>query len=141
MIIYDYVGDEPEGAVRAWRDGQQTAQRAQIDQKLGSLRTAGLELLPGLIAGPLSVKGKKIHHIYKLQIGGKIRLRPLLCRGPADPNSEITLLVGAAERDFELTPPNVTTIAERRRKEIIDNEKLRKLYRYPEDELGPLVQG
>ena len=141
MIIYDYVGDEQEGAVRAWRDGQQSVQRAQLDQKLSMLRAAGLDLLPGLMVGPIRVKGKQCPHIYKLQIGGKVRLRPLLCKGTVDPDFELTLLAGATERDFEFVPANAPSVAMKRREEVIDNANLRKPYRYPEDETGPLVQG
>ena len=146
MIVYDYVGKEskeddppPKGAVRVWRDRLAVAQRAQLDQKLTMLSGAAVDLLPGLIAGPLSIKGKKYAHVYKLQIGGKVRLRPLLCKGPADPNRELTLLVGAFERGGELDPISAPQTAVERRQEVIDNVKLRKPYRFPEDEIDPPV--
>jgi hypothetical protein len=81
--LFDYAGKDPIGEVRAWRDRLQVAQQAQLDQKLDVLARADNEMLPGLIAGPLRVKGVKYPHIYKLQIGGKVRLRPFLCRAPS----------------------------------------------------------
>ena len=120
------------GAVRTWRDEQQVAQRGQIDEKIDSLATVGPEALPGLIAGPLSIKGKgKFSHIYKLQMGGKVRLRPLLCRGTKDLDAELTLLVGATERGGEFAPLNAPEKADLRRKEILNDDTYRQPYVFP----------
>lgn len=143
MIIYDYVGARGsakvkqghspiKGEVRTWRDNQQVPQRIQFDEKLDSLASAGPELLPGLIAGPLRIKGKgKFPHIYKLQMGGKIRLRPLLCRGTKDFNAEVTLLIGATERDGQFEPLNAPEKADSRRQEILDDDTFRQPYIFP----------
>lgn len=131
--LFDYVGKDPVGEVRAWRDRLQVAQQAQLDQKLDALARADSEMLPGLIAGPLRIKGVKYPHIYKLQIGGKIRLRPLLCRGPFDAEKEITLLAGATERDGKLDPPGAPDQAVARREEIKSDARLRKPYKFPEE--------
>ena len=143
MIIYDYVGARGsakatqghgpvKGEVRAWRDAQQVPQRMQFDEKLDSLASAGPEMVPGLIAGPLSVKGKgKFRHIYKIQMGGKIRLRPLLCRGTKDPNAELTLLIGATERDGQFEPLNAPEKADSRREEILSDDTFRQPYVFP----------
>jgi hypothetical protein len=131
--LFDYAGKDPIGEVRAWRDRLQVAQQAQLDQKLDVLARADNEMLPGLIAGPLRVKGVKYPHIYKLQIGGKVRLRPLLCRGPFDADKEITLLVGATERDGKFDPAGAPDQAVVRREEIKNDARLRKSYEFPEE--------
>ena len=140
MILYDYVGrrgaatakktndEEVKGEIRRWQDGLPTPQRAQLDEKLFTLEgTSDLSLLPGLIAGPI----KHRPHIYKLRVGGKVRLRPLLCRGPFDPDVELTFLASATERDNVLEPPGALDIAERRRTEVISNEEYRAPYVSP----------
>lgn len=83
--------------------------------------------MPGLIAGPI----KHMPNIYKLQVGGKVRLRPLLCRGPVNKNAELTFLVGATERDGLFHPPGVKALAEERLKKLIADPKLRKRYEIP----------
>lgn len=148
VIIFDYVGargsaeakkkakkgdKEPaKGEVRRWRDGLQIDQKGQLDQKLDSLVTAGADLMAELITGPLSIKGKgKFPHIYKLQIGGKIRLRPLLCKGTKNLDTELTLLTGATERDGAFDPLNAPEKATSRRKEILQDDTFRQLYVFP----------
>ncbi len=140
MIVYDYTGqhrapgvDLRSGLVREWRDGLETAQKAQFDEKLRTLKKAGESILfPGLIAGPIKVKGVRFPHIYKLQIGGKIRLRPLLCRGPKDKDEELTFLVGAYEIGGKFDPKNAPDIAQKRHKAITEDPDLRRLYEFPE---------
>lgn len=139
MIIYDYLGrrgaavakkirGEAKGEIRKWRDGLPIPQRGQLDEKLNTLAdTSDLTLLPGLIAGPI----KYCPHIYKLQVGGKVRLRPLLCRGPFNAEEELTLLVPATERDHVLDPPGVLDTAKRRREEVMENEDYRAKYVFP----------
>ena len=78
-------------------------------------------LMPGLIDGPI----KGYPHIYKLKIGGKVRLRPLLCKGPIDPDTELTLLFGATERDWKFDPEDAPVIAETRRLEILSDGRRR----------------
>ena len=72
-------------------------------------------LIPGLVEGPI----RGFRHIYKLKIGGKVRLRPLLCKGPIDNENELTLLMGATERDYRYDPFNAPSTAENRRQEIM----------------------
>jgi hypothetical protein len=108
MILWEYVRWVKEQALdtfNAWRRSLQKAECALLDEKINSLRTAGPDALPGFMVGPIKQKGKKYPHIYKLQIGGKkFRLRPLLCMGPIEPRSELTLLLGAREIQNNITP-------------------------------------
>jgi len=92
-----------------------------LHRKLKALEDTEPDLVPGLLEGP--IRGHP--HIYKLKIGGKIRLRPLLCKGPIDNNKELTFLMGATERDYKWDPPNALVVAEARRQEIISNPERR----------------
>src|SRR5437879_4954149 len=113
--IYEYVSPRGRGAISDdWRPAQQVPQQAALDNDLKRIEQVGLDALPGLIVGPL----RGYRHLYKLSIGGKIRLRPILCKGPQDKNGEITLLLGAVERDGTLVPADALEKAERRRQQI-----------------------
>jgi hypothetical protein len=137
VIVYDYVGrrrgkEKRRGAVRKWRDELPVSDRAIIDDKLRTLRDIDDPgLMPGFIVGPLSIRGQKFPHIYKIQAGGKVRLRPLLCRGPKAPEKELTLLVGAKERDGRFEPQTAPETAVRRRDEVIADENYRQGYAFP----------
>jgi hypothetical protein len=50
------------------------------------------------LAGPI----KKQKHIYKLVIHGQRMLRPMLCKGPFQMDTEFTLLLGAIEINSKL---------------------------------------
>jgi hypothetical protein len=114
-------------SVSEWISKLPVKARATVRNRINALRqaTAG-KLPPGLMDGPLT----GYPHIYEIKIGGKPALRPLLCRGPRPPGemrNEVTLLVGAEERDKELQPPPKT--AEDRRQHIMAHPECR--HRYP----------
>lgn len=71
-----------------------------------------------LLAGPIHA------HIYKLVIHGDVMLRPMLCRGPIDNETEYTLLLGATERGAKL-PPGSEEQAEQNRETIINDHDRR----------------
>lgn len=102
-------------------------QQAQLDQKLDQLEQVNdPALLPALLVGTSQI------HVYKLRIGGKIRLRPMVCRGTGDPKLEITLLHPAYERDGRLDPQDAPERAEQRRQEILADPSRRKRYEPPD---------
>jgi hypothetical protein len=72
--------------------------RAQLNLKIDMLELNGFALHPHLLAGPI----KKQKHIYKLVIHAQRMLRPMLCKGPFDMNTEFTFLLGAIEINFKL---------------------------------------
>ena len=113
--LYDYVDNRGISDFESWSRTLEKRDRARLSAKLRMLETAGPELPPQLLAGP--IKG----HIYKLRINGQVALRPLLCKGPINNDEEFTLLMGAIERDRKLEPRNAPDIAERRRQEILNN--------------------
>ena len=93
----------------------------RLNRKLKALEDNDPGLLPNLISGP--IKGHP--HIYKIKLGGRLALRPLLCRGPINNNAELTLLIGATEKGFQWEPRNAPETAEVRRQEIMNNSQRR----------------
>jgi hypothetical protein len=61
-----------------------------------------------------------------MQQSKELALRPLLCRGPFDPNAELTFLAGAEERDNRITPS--PRLAVERRAKLLANRLLRRLF-------------
>lgn len=100
-----------------WVRGLSTTDRAKFKQKVKALSEMEYELALGtkLLQGPI------YQHIYKLKIHGQIMMRPLLCRGPFDNDSEYTLLVGAKEVNFKLVPLEAPAEAERNRQRVIED--------------------
>lgn len=137
MILWEWVrvedlhGDRG-GALSEWREGMQSTERALLDSKIGVLEvTTNAALLPNFMAGPISVKGTKYPDIYKLLLGGKIRLRPLLCKGPMDKNREVTFLLGAYERNGKFDPANAPGAATDRLKKLLNKKAGRRRYGTP----------
>lgn len=120
--LYDYVDDRNVNDFERWTKGLEKKYRAMLNRKLKALEDETEPgLLPGLVDGPI----RGYPHIYKLKIGGKVRLRPLLCKGPIDNDTELTLLFGATERDWKFVPENAPALAEDRRQEIIRDSRRR----------------
>jgi hypothetical protein len=122
--LYDYVDARGVNQIAAWTRSLEATERAKLAAKLLILEKLPVESLPQYLKGP-RIQGEK--EIYKLQIGAsgsRLALRPLACRGPFDKDTEITLLVGAVERDNQLAA-GAGALAERRRKEIIADPKRR----------------
>ncbi len=121
-ILYDYVDRRGINSFEQWSRGLEKSYLAMLNRKLKALEDeTERDLLPGLIDGPI----RGYPHIYKLRVGGRVRLRPLLCKGPADKNTELTLFMGATERDSKFDPANAPAMAEERRQEIIQDQQRR----------------
>jgi hypothetical protein len=81
MILFEYVDSAGRGAMTNWVKTKEVREfSGAIDQALDRLEQAG-STMPGFFVGPLASH----RHVYKLRLGGKVRLRPLLCKGPAIP--------------------------------------------------------
>jgi hypothetical protein len=105
----------------AWRLGLQNVQRRQLDQLLDRLEQVDDPAFAArLMAGPV------VQHIYKLQVGGGVRLRPMLCFGPIDISTELTLLCPATERDGQLVPGDAPARAQLLRAEILEHHPHRR---------------
>lgn len=124
--LYDFADTRNESVIATWISDCRLQRRdvGQLNQKLDMLRTNGPALHPRLLAGPINRQA----HIYKLIIHGQRMLRPMLCKGPFNMEEEYTLLLGAIETNFRLTPdPSAATqnrnvlLADRNRR--IPNER------------------
>jgi len=99
----------------------QNAQRLQLDQFLDRLEDIkDATLAREVMAGPIT------KDIYKLRIGGKVRLRPMVCFGPCNPGEELTLLCPATERDGKLDPGDAPETAQIYRKAILSDARRRR---------------
>ena len=119
--LYDYIDERGINQFEQWSRGLESGDRAKLHRKLKALEDTEPGLIPGLLSGPIN----GYPHIYKLRIGGKVRLRPLLCKGPIEKDSELTLLMGATERDWKWNPHNAREVAVARRQEILNNPERR----------------
>jgi hypothetical protein len=101
-FLFDFVDNKGESVIAAWLVQERITKRdrGQLNLKLDMLALAGAALPPKLLAGPIN----KQRHIYKLVIHGDMMLRPMLCKGPFDMDSEFTLLLGALEIQSKLIP-------------------------------------
>jgi len=119
--LYDYIDYRGVNQFENWTKGLDKGYRGRLNRKLKALEDNEPDLLPGLISGPITGHA----HIYKIKLGGRLALRPLLCKGPINNKSELTLLMGAVEKGFRWEPRNAPETAERLRQEIIDNPQRR----------------
>jgi hypothetical protein len=134
VILYEYArgwGKEGEGrgVMTEWereleREGRNAASLALLDQALDRLEQADFEELPRMIAGTLP----RYPDIRKLQLGGRVRLRPLLCTGPENKREELTFLMPAFERNWIFDPKDAVEQADRRRKALLDGSRKRIVY-------------
>jgi hypothetical protein len=107
--LFDFCTPRQESVISHWVHAERLSKkdRAKLDQKLHRLSQIDFQLAIGtkMLNGPL----KK--DIYKLIVHGQVMMRPMLCRGPLNMNTEYTLLVGAIERDRKLEPSTCVTDA------------------------------
>jgi hypothetical protein len=124
FTLWDFLSVRAENVILRWvKDARLTTRdRAALNQKLDRLRQMDFDLAIGtkLLAGPI----EKQRHIYKLVIHGDVMLRPLLCRGPIDPEAEYTLLLGAIEKSWKL-PAGAPQQAEENRLTVLGDSSRR----------------
>lgn len=108
-----------------WRASLQVQQRAALDQKTDTIKTAGT-LPPNLLRGPVKQNQRFYPNTFKLTVNGSVALRPLACPGPIDVANEWTILVPAIEVGGKLDD-GLLGDAEQRRREIIADPTLRRV--------------
>lgn len=130
FFLYDFTDNRSRSVIAVWirEEGLTKRDIGQLDQKIDMLQMNGFDLHPNLLAGPI----KKQKHIYKLVIHGQRMLRPMLCKGPFNMESEFTFLLGAIEVNFRLnrdpseaTSNRETLLADPKRR--MPHEQYRKL--------------
>lgn len=133
MILYDYLDARGVNVIKEWLGDLPKKERGKLQQRFDRIEKVAdpvreLPRLPGLLVGP-GIDGEK--EIYKFQVGkskAEYALRPLACRGPFDKNTEVTLLAGAVEKNFDLKPDGIAATAERHRQAILADRKRRRLH-------------
>lgn len=127
--IFEYVEWGYQSTIGIWliENAITDRDRGRLVQKMDLLAMHGPNLPPGLLAGPIkSKRNRKMQsHIYKLIIHGDKMLRPMLCKGPIEMDSEYTMLIGAIEVNFKLDVD--AEDAEMRRTDIIENPDKRRI--------------
>jgi len=117
--LWDYVHGPGRNEIQVWAKKQKLGvrERAQLNQKIDMLERVGFDVAYHLefLAGTSG----EFNHVFKLVVKSQRMLRPMLCRGPADPHREVTFLCGAIEKDFSLLPANAAEQAEERRQRLI----------------------
>ena len=120
--LYDYVDHGGVNDFERWSRGLQKPDLARLNRKIRMLEDNGPNLGPKLLAGPLG----GYPHIYKLRVRGLTELRPLLCKGPIDNETEFTLLNGAFEVGGQWVPGNARSEAQTRRQQVINDPNNRR---------------
>ena len=124
--FFEYVGRAGRREFSLWRLSQPTREQALLDEKMRAVQTFGLQT--GCLKGPLL----RHRHLYKIRVQGPERaLRPLLCRGPMNMNTEFTLLHPMQEIGGQDTPSTAKGEADRRREELIEDPSRRVKYEVP----------
>ena len=103
--VYFFLNTRGDNVIKRWLAKARVpiAQIATFQAKLDTLEQGGREASPGLIVGPLA------KDIFKMRIKGNrgwVQLRRMVCYGPFSPDREVTLLVGAIEKDGKYDPQN-----------------------------------
>ena len=99
--VYDFVDNRGRSVIGSWIAEEKLGRRevGVLNSKIDVLEVSGPDLAPGLLKGPIN----KERHIYKLVIHAGRMLRPMLCKGPFEMDTEFTLLLGALEKDGKLS--------------------------------------
>lgn len=141
MILYEWVaarGLARDGALTSFRAKLAPGLRPHLDRATLLLETVdSTDVVPNMIVGPIRARGTTYRHIYKLRLGRKVRLRPLLCKGPMltdDKDLVWTFLIGATERDGKFSPAKAPAKAEARREDLTKSDAQRRRYETPPKE-------
>jgi len=115
--LFDYIDTRGRNDFKKWTESLQKPQRAKLKNRVDQLAREGSNLFPEMLTGT-DVPG-----VLKLRISGNVQLRPMLCKGPIDTDTEFTFLLGAIEVQGKLQPKKAAQIANDRKKEILDEHK------------------
>jgi hypothetical protein len=121
FALYDYVTAAEVNEILVWANGLQKTERAKLNAKLDMLTLHGPNLRPQVLTGT-DAPG-----IQKLRVHGSVQLRPLLCEGPVNIETEFTLLAGAKEVAFKLKPTGILGVAEDRKAEVTADPQIRRV--------------
>lgn len=120
FLLFDYVDSLGANKFSKWSRKLQKTQKAKLNEKLDLLQIKGTDLPDGLLTDS-GVPG-----ILKLRIkAGNVQLRPLLCKGPINNDTEFTLLLGAKEIGNCYCPDDAPNIAKANKDQIVSDQNRR----------------
>lgn len=129
MNLWDFFRPPERNEIEKWARKEKLTprERGQLNQKLDMLVRLGFEAAHGLdfLDGPILHQ----RHIYKLVIHAGRMLRPMLCLGPFDNKGEMTILLGAFEKDRQFVPGDAPARAEGNRNLIVEQKRAGLEYR------------
>lgn len=64
--------------------------------------------------------------ILRLKVKGDVQMRPTVCRGPGDPDKEVTFLQGVTKKSSKHIPSNWKERSQDRRDELLKGRAERK---------------
>lgn len=120
--IWEFTDNRERGVVEVWLDAEriQKKARTKLNVRVDLLRQLGPDA-PNLLAGPI------YEHVYKMKISSHgVQLRPMLCKGPINNETEYTLLLGATERGGRFQPHDAPERAEENRETILLDSRRRR---------------
>lgn len=112
--IYDYLKSGGRNDIEKWTLEQTKERRARLIQKVDVIRKNGTDV-------PTEILADLGGGIYKLKVKGNPQLRPLLCRGVVDNDSEFTFLIGAIEKGGDYEPKDAVDRARERYADLLEH--------------------
>jgi len=98
--LWDFLDTRCRNVILQWVEDERLTKRdrAALNNKIRRLAQMdyALAVQTKLLAGPI------YKHVYKLVVHTDRMLRPMLCRGPIDNETEYTFLLGAIEINWKL---------------------------------------
>lgn len=121
-VLWDFLDNRRRNVILQWVEDERLTKRdrAGLNNKIRRLAQMdyALAIQTKLLAGPI------YKHVYKLVIHADRMLRPMLCRGPINNESEYTFLLGAIEVGWKL-PNGSKEQAEANREVILEDPSRR----------------
>ena len=125
-LLWDFVKVNGRNDIQEWVEALSKADRIRLEHKLDYVAATEFSL----VLKTKALAGVKHHgHIYKLRVMRESALRLMMCQGPIDMPGELTLLLGAEERDFKYVPRDAPALALERRDEVKKNPEQRRCKR------------
>lgn len=119
--LYDYA--TARNLFKEWTEDLRPKKLvAQLNVRLDQLAMQGPD---GLLRAFFPIERGQIRKVKVKTKGTNIQLRPLFCVGPFKADLEVTLLIGAWERNSKLVPRDVVDQAEERRKKVLNETACR----------------
>jgi len=99
--IFEFLNERGKSVIGRWLEDERLTDRDRgaLKAKMDMLARLEPGLAGSVLAGPIKSKRnpRAPKHIYKLMVHADMMLRPMLCRGPLDNETEYTFLLGALE--------------------------------------------